>query len=124
LSGHETRRGPAAMSPMELDAFLDGTPTGAICFEDDSGALLALPASVLGGSVHDGELQLSAAATVRIATDCPACLVADRFTSYTAIRGLIAQGAVARTAAGARAHSLVWLRLNRVRTFSFADALG
>jgi hypothetical protein len=112
------------MSARELDVFLDGRPTGAICFEDDSGALLALPASVLGGSVHDGELQLSAAAAVRIATDCPACLVADSFTSYTAIRGLIAQGAVSSAAAGARSDTLIGLRLNRVRTFSFADALG
>lgn len=123
MQRNEIRRGPMAMSPHELDSFLEGRPTGAICFDDDSGALVALPAAVVGGSVRDGELHVYVAGTVCISRDLPACLVADRFTSYTAIRGIIAQGAVSSATAGVYADILVWLRLSRVRTFSFADAV-
>jgi hypothetical protein len=111
------------MSSRELDEFLEGRPTGAICFDDGSGSLVALPASVLGGSVRDGALHVSATAAVCIRSDFPACLVADSFASYATIRGVIAQGVVASAAAGAHAGALVWLRLTRVRTFSFADVV-
>ncbi len=110
------------MSSRDLDEFLEGRPTGAICFDDDSG-LVALPASVLGGTVRDGELHVSAAADVCIRSEFPACLVADSFASYATIRGVIAQGAVASAVAGAHTDTLVTLRLKRVRTFSFADAV-
>ncbi|MGV2584561.1 UNVERIFIED_CONTAM: hypothetical protein K7Z70_20380 [Mycobacterium avium subsp. hominissuis] len=111
------------MWPRELEAFLEGRPTGAICFDDDSGALVALPAAVVDGSVQGGELHVYVAGTACTSRDFPACLVADSFTSYAAIRGVIAQGAVSSATAGVHADTLVWLRLNRVRTFSFADAV-
>lgn len=113
MSG-ERRGGPTTMTPQELDAFLSGKPSGALCFGDENDRLVALPARVQSG---DGQT-LTVALQGRTDTgDGPlqVCVVADEFDSYQDIRGVIAQGSAA-VAAGP-----VEVTLNRVVTFSFAN---
>jgi hypothetical protein len=119
----EATRGPASMSPGDLDEFLNRQPTAAICFADDRGELFAFPARLLAMSDTDAEVALPTdAAPIDIEDNPPACLVADTFTSYREIRGVIAQGCVARMSSStANLKASVSVRLSRIRTFSFAD---
>lgn len=112
--------GPVSMSADELAAFLGGGPTGAICVSDADGRLLALPVRVL-----DQEDQL-----LKVEVDgfevppqpgTDACVVADRFPSYGAIRGVIAQGSVWSAEDAASSRSEIALAVARTVTFSFAN---
>ncbi len=116
----ERRGGPVAMSADELASFIDEEPTGAICLTDADGLLFALPADVLG---QVGELL-----TVEVGglDELPvpgsaACVVADRFTSYEAIRGFIAQGSISAADHVEAERSNVAVGVARMVTFSFAN---
>jgi hypothetical protein len=115
----ERKGGPVAMSEEELATFVAERPTGAICVIDDDGHLLALP-----GRVVDCRDTLTveidgADPDARQSRDTPVCLVADTFTSYHAIRGIISQGSIAWPPA---LHDVVVMTITRTVTFSFANA--
>jgi hypothetical protein len=112
------RGGPVAMSDDELAAFMAGAPTGAICVVDDDGHLLALPARVT--HVDGNTLTVAADSADHDATQrtTSACLVADTFTAYRDIRGVIAQGTVAWPPAPQDAAQLT---ITHTVTFSFAN---
>jgi len=116
----ERRAGPVSMSADELTAFLGEAPAGAICVTDADGQLLALPACVLG---QEGEF-------LRVEVDgldgttgpgTAACVVADRFASYEAIRGVIAQGSILSAEHDLLSKSTVVVSVSRTVTFSFAN---
>jgi hypothetical protein len=107
------------MAADELAEFLAQGPSGAICVDAD-GRLLALPARVVDfdsativitvDGVHGDATQRA---------EIQACVVADTFTAYRDIRGVILQG------------TLMWpppsddvatLTISRRLTFSFANA--
>ena len=115
----ERKGGPVAMSEEELATFVAERPTGAICVIDDDGHLLALP-----GRVVDCRDTLTveidgADPDARQSRDTPVCLVADTFTSYQAIRGIISQGSIAWPPV---LHDVVVMTITRTVTFSFANA--
>ncbi|BBX18162.1 Uncharacterised protein [Mycolicibacterium gilvum] len=114
----ERRGGPGSMSEAELVAFLAAQPSGAICVSDDDGRLLAMPARILN---KDGDIVTAEVADAELASafddELSACVVADSFETYEAIRGVIAQGPAVRVA-GQR--PVVALTVARVATFSFA----
>lgn len=116
----ERRRGPVAMSADELAVFLGEEPTGAICVTAPDGRLLALPARVLGreGDLLEVEVE---GFDVPPALTTDACVVADRFTSYEAIRGVIAQGSVASADHAKKSRSTVVVAVSRTVSFSFAN---
>jgi predicted methyltransferase len=110
------------MSADELDAFIATHPSGAICVVDDDGRLLAVPARIL--DEHDGILRVENSASELDSTftqERHACVVADSFESYDAIRGVIARGdaACADTAA---VNPVVALTTAHTATFSFASS--
>jgi hypothetical protein len=108
------------MAEDELAEFLAGGPTGAICVVDADGQLLALPARVVdfGTATIDVAVDgLNGDATQR--AEVQACVVADTFTAYRDIRGVIVQGKVTWPPAPDEAATLT---VNRTVTFSFANA--
>jgi hypothetical protein len=107
------------MAEDELAEFLAQRPTGAICVVDEDGRLLALPAHVIDfdsatiAVTVDG---VDADATQRAAE---ACVVADTFTAYRDIRGVICQGTVTWPPAS---DDVATVTVSRTVTFSFANA--
>lgn len=115
-----SRRGPAPMTSTEVAEFLRNMPTGALCIEED-GHLIALPAHVLSASDGVWNVSLSGCGYTGLADSAPACLVAESFTTYSAVCGLIVQGTATRTpVVGAEDKTIIGVRSSRVRTFSFA----
>jgi hypothetical protein len=108
------------MTEDELAEFLAHGPTGAICVVDADGQLLALPARVIDfdsatiAVTVDG---VNGDATQR--AEIQACVVADTFTAYREIRGVISQGTVMWPPASDDAATLT---VSRTLTFSFANA--
>jgi hypothetical protein len=108
------------MAEDELAEFLAQGPSGAICVVDADGQLQALPARVVDfdsatmAVTVDG---VHGAATPR--TEIQACVVADAFTAYRDIRGVISQGTVMWPPA---ANDMATLMVSRMLTFSFANA--
>jgi hypothetical protein len=107
------------MPEDELVEFLAQGPTGAICVVDANGELLALPARVADFD----------SATVAVTVDgvdieamhraeTQACVVADTFTAYRDIRGVICQGTVWWPPES----EVATLMVSRTLTFSFANA--
>jgi predicted methyltransferase len=117
----ERRGGPGSMSADELDAFIATHPSGAICVVDDEGRLVAVPARVL--DELDGILRVEIGVAELDSTfthERQACVVADSFESYDAIRGVIARGVTAPADTTA-SHPVVALTSARTATFSFAS---
>jgi hypothetical protein len=116
----ERRRGPGSMSGDELAAFLTTQPSGAICVTDDAGRLLPVPARVL--DAHGGVLRVALPGThsATFGDEQHACVVADTFESYDAIRGFIARGPAHADDSATR--PIAALTMVRVATFSFAGA--
>ena len=108
------------MAEDELAEFLAQGPTGAICVVDADGQLLALPARVVDfdsatiAVTVDG---VNGDATQR--AEIQACVVADTFTAYRDIRGVICQGTVTWPPAS---DDVARMRVGRTVTFSFANA--
>jgi hypothetical protein len=108
------------MAEDELAEFLAQGPTGAICVVGSDGQLLALPARVIDfdsakiAVTVDG---VNCEATQR--AEIQACVVADTFTAYRDIRGVISQGTVMWPPA---ANDVATLTVSRTLTFSFANA--
>ena len=108
------------MAEDELAEFLAYGPTGAICVVDADGQLLALPARVVDFD----------SATIAVTVDgvnvdathsaeTQACVVADTFTAYRDIRGVICQGTVTWPPAS---DDVARMTVDRTVTFSFANA--
>ena len=114
------KAGPVAMADDELAEFLAQSPAGAICVVDADGQLLALPARVVDfdtatiGVTVDG---INVDATP--SAGAQACVVADAFTAYRDIRGVIMQGTVMWPPAS---DDVATLRVSRTFSFSFANA--
>jgi hypothetical protein len=108
------------MAEDELAEFLANGPTGAICVVDADGQLLALPARVVDfdsatiAVTVDG---LNGDATQRV--EIQACVVADTFTDYRDIRGVIVQGTAIWPPAS---DDVATLTVSRTLTFSFVNA--
>jgi hypothetical protein len=108
------------MADDELAEFLAQRPTGAICVVDTDGQLLALRARVVDfdsatiavavGGVNGGATQRA---------EIQACVVADTFTAYRDIRGVIVQGTMRWPPAS---DDVATLTVSRTLTFSFANA--
>jgi hypothetical protein len=108
------------LSAAELASFLGSEPTGAICVSDADHRLLALPAGVVR---QEGDL-------LRVRVDglgaplkegTAVCVVADRFRSYEAIRGVILQGSISPAGQTALPAPVVAVAVARTITFSFAN---
>jgi hypothetical protein len=108
------------MAEEELAEFLARGPTGAICVVDADGQLLALPARVVDFD----------SATIAVTVDgvngdgaqpaeIQACVVADTFTAYREIRGVIVQGTAIWPPPS---DDVATLAISRTLTFSFANA--
>ncbi len=108
------------MAEDELAEFLAQGPTGAICVVDADGRLLALPARVVDFD----------SATIAVTVDCAdgdaqqrvesqACVVADTFTAYRDIRGVIVQGTATWPPAS---DDVATVTVSHTLTFSFANA--
>ncbi len=119
MNRNKARHGPVAMTSTELAEFLRNLPTGALCIEED-GHLIALPTQVLSASDGIWDVSLSGCSDVAPGNSSPACLVADSFTTCSAIRGFIVQGTVISTSRVGEDKTIVAVRSSRVRTFSFA----
>jgi hypothetical protein len=108
------------MAEDELAEFLADGPTGAICVVDADGRLLALPARLVDFDSATIAVSVDGAdgdATQR--AEIPACVVADTFTAYRDIRGVIWQGTAMWPPAS---EDVTTLRVSRRLTFSFANA--
>ena len=108
------------MAEDELAEFLAHGPTGAICVVDADGQLLALPARVVDfdsttiAVTVDG---VNGDATQR--AEVNACVVADTFTAYRDIRGVIVQGTAIWPPPS---DDVATLTISRTLTFSFVNA--
>jgi hypothetical protein len=107
------------MTEEELAEFLVQGPSGAICVDAD-GQLLALPARVVDfdsakiavtvDGVHGDTTQHA---------EIHACVVADTFTAYRDIRGVIVRGTVVWPPGS---DDVATLTVRRTLTFSFVNA--
>ncbi|MEE6137571.1 hypothetical protein SKC41_14700 [Mycobacterium sp. 050128] len=112
--------GPVTMAEDELAEFLAQGPSGAICVVDADGQLLALPARVVDFDSATIDVTVDGAnGDVTQRAETPACVVADVFTAYRDIRGVISQGTVLWPPA---AKDVATLTVSRMLTFSFANA--
>jgi hypothetical protein len=112
--------GPVAMAEDELAEFFAQGPSGAICVVDADGQLLALPARVVdfdSATVAVTVNGVNGDATQR--AEIQACVVADTFTAYRDIRGVIVQGTAIWPPAS---DDVATLTVSRTLTFSFANA--
>lgn len=108
------------MGEDELATFLGHDPTGAICVVDADGQLLALPARVIDFGTATIDVTVDGVnGNVTQRAETPACVVADTFTSYRDIRGVIVQGTVTWPPSPDEAATLA---VSRTVTFSFANA--
>jgi hypothetical protein len=108
------------MADDELAEFLAQGPTGAICVVDADGQLLALPARVV--DFDSATIAVTVDGVNVDAKQCgeiQACVVADTFTAYRDIRGVIVQGTGIWPPASDDAATLT---VGRTLTFSFANA--
>jgi hypothetical protein len=112
--------GPVSMAEDELAGFMAQRPSGAICVADADGRLLALPARVIEFDTITIDVIVEGVngdAAERAHID--ACVVADTFTAYQDIRGVIAQGTATWPPT---ADDVATLTVSRTLTFSFANA--
>lgn len=108
------------MGEDELATFLGHGPTGAICVVDADGQLLALPAQLVDFDAATIDITVDGAnGIVTQRAEAPACVVADTFTSYRDIRGVIMQGTLTWPPSPDEAATLA---VSRTVTFSFANA--
>jgi hypothetical protein len=108
------------MAEDELVEFLAQGPAGAICVVDAGGGLLALPARVVDfDSVTIAVTVDGVSGDATQPAEIQACVVADTFTAYRAIRGAICQGTVRWPPAS---DDVATLTVSRTLTFSFANA--
>jgi predicted membrane-bound mannosyltransferase len=109
------------MPEAERAEFLAKSPTGAICVVDEDGDLLALPARVVDVDTDGFTVDVDGADRddTRRRGTTQACVVADTFSEYRAIRGIIAQGTVTWPPTS---RDGVTMAVTRTVTFSFANA--
>jgi hypothetical protein len=107
------------MAEDELAEFLADGPTGAICVVDADGQLLALPARVVDFDSAAIAVTVDGVNVGATPSEIQACVVADTFTAYRDIRGVIWQGTVLWPPAS---DDVATLTLSRTVTFSFANA--
>jgi hypothetical protein len=93
---------------------------GALCAEDESGDLVAVPVGLVpGGATEVGLVSADPAVTGAVAERrAPVCVVADEFESYEGIQGVIVQGSLRPDPARGSA-----VQVTRVRGFTFAGTL-
>ena len=108
------------MTEDELAEFLAQGPSGAICVVDADGQLLALPARVVDfDSAKIAVTVYGVNGDVTQRAEIQACVVADTFTAYRDIRGVILQGTVIWPPVS---DDVATLTVSRTLTFSFANA--
>jgi hypothetical protein len=108
------------MAEGELAEFFAQGPSGAICVVDADGRLLALPARVV--DVDSATIAVAVDGVNGDATrpaEIQACVVADTFTAYRDIRGVIVQGTAIWPPAS---DDVATLTVSRTLTFSFVNA--
>ena len=108
------------MAEDELSEFLAHGPTGAICVVDADGQLLALP--VRGVDFDSATIAVTVDGVNADATqpaEIQACVVADTFTAYRDIRGVIVQGTAMWPPPSG---DVATLTVSRTLTFSFVNA--
>ena len=108
------------MAEDELAEFLADGPTGAICVVDADGQLLALPARVVDFDSATLAVTVDGAnGDVSQRDEIQACVVADTFTAYRDIRGVIVQGTAIWPPPS---DDVATLTVSRTLTFSFVNA--
>ncbi|RAV03882.1 hypothetical protein [Mycolicibacter senuensis] len=111
------------MSADELATFLGEQPTGAICVTDTDDRLLALPARVVRQEDDRVQVEVDALAGP-FKGGTPACVVAERFPLYQAIRGVIMQGSISPAGQAAAPAHVIGVEVARTITFSFANTVS
>lgn len=81
-----------------------------------SGQLLALPAGILGQEGNLWKVEIDRL-DEPLVPEAAVCVVADRFPSYEAIRGVIAQGAISSAEQREQSRSVVAVAVARTVTF-------
>ena len=115
------RRGPARLEAGALRRFLEQRRLGALCLADQDGQLRAMPTWIWA----TGPEQLALIPAERLeglVASSPACIVADEFESYEAIRGAIVQGRLVTLAADLGDELRV--EVTRCVGFSFAGSIS
>ena len=108
------------MSEDDLAEFMARRPTGAICVVAADGQLLALPARVFDFDSATIAVTVDGAnGDATQPAEIQACVVADTFTAYRDIRGVISQGTVMWPPAS---DDVATLMVSRTLTFSFVNA--
>ena len=107
------------MAEDELEEFFAQGPSGAICVVDADGRLLALPARVVDFDSATVAVTVHGASDVTQRDAIQACVVADTFTAYRDIRGVICQGTLVWPPAR---NKVATLTVSRTLTFSFVNA--
>jgi hypothetical protein len=108
------------MAEDELAEFFAQGPSGAICVVDADGRLLALPARVFDFDAATIAVTVDGAnVDATSSAETQACLVADTFTAYRDIRGVIVQGTAIWPPSS---DDVATLTVSRTLTFSFVNA--
>jgi hypothetical protein len=120
-----TRRGPRRLSAQGVTEFLQEARPAALCVEDGSGELVAMPVRVV--QACDGELLLAPAGAGwgggGTGPEGRGCVVADEFETYEGIRGVIIQGGLRAGPAGIAHGQEVVLEVSASVGFTFAGTL-
>jgi hypothetical protein len=112
----QRRGGPAKLKPSEALALFAEQRWASFCFEAADGCLCTSPAWVVGASPDTAELMLPGESGADPESELGACLVADRFETYTGIVGLIIRGTLE-----ASEHRTRTLSITRLHGFSFEN---
>jgi hypothetical protein len=119
------RRGPRRLSGDAVRDFLQTARPAALCVEDESGELVAMPVRVVRAG--DGELRLAPAgpwwASGAAGRGGPGCVVADEFETYEGIRGVIVQGDLRPVRSAPPGGTEVVLAVSTAVGFTFAGTL-
>jgi hypothetical protein len=108
------------MAEDELAEFFAQGPSGAICVVDTDGQLLALPARVVDFDAARITVTVDGVdVDAKQCAEIQACVVADTFTAYRDIRGVIVQGTAIWPPAP---DDVATLTVSRTVSFSFVNA--
>jgi hypothetical protein len=113
------QRGPKKMEDDAVDDFLRQPRLANLCVQDEHGRLHAMPAWTEGADRNGTGIRLALGDGV-LPSEGHACLVADEFSSYVEIRGVIVRGWLAAHMIEADP-ALRYLSIDRAHGFSFEN---